>query len=316
MDIYRQKTEGISKGMLFFNVVLIFIVLLMVLAVHNKATISKIVVKNQEEMVMKTPFDNVSLGAKAAFVYDVAEGKVLYKKNEFAQLPLASITKLMMALTASDLLPKNSKITIRKEFLEEDGDTGLLANESWDMSDLLDFSLVASSNDGARSIASVVGAFGLDNQDFDLGRKDFIAKMNVKAKELGLKQTYFLNESGLDVGELSGGYGSAIDVATLIQYMLSNSPEILEATKYPKIHVNSLSKLSHDARNTNPEVSNIPGLLASKTGFTDHAGGNLAVAFDTSIGDPVVIVVLGSTVDGRFHDIASLVKASFEYKNQ
>ena len=75
----------------------------------------------------------------------------------------------------------------------------------------MDFSLVSSSNDGARSIASVVGAFDLKNQDYNLGRKNFITKMNTVAQGLGLKQTYFINEDGLDVGDSSGGYGSAID---------------------------------------------------------------------------------------------------------
>src|SRR5204862_245705 len=101
----------------------------------------------------------------------------------------------------------------------------------WKLKDLLDFSLLVSSNDGARSVASVVGAMDLKTNDYDLGRKDFINKMNMRAQDLGLKQTYFVNESGLDEGSVSGGYGSAKDVETLLQYILTNKPELVEATK-------------------------------------------------------------------------------------
>jgi D-alanyl-D-alanine carboxypeptidase (penicillin-binding protein 5/6) len=309
----RGEVKKISNKMLAVNGGLVAVALLALFsvygAVHRPAAAPTPVA---EAPAKPTAFDSVTIGAKAAYVYDLAEQKVLYRKNEFAQLPLASLTKLMMAYTATELLPKDSKITIKKEFLEEDGDSGLLVNESWKLSDLLDFSLVVSSNDGARAIASVIGATDLKTDDYDLGRKDFINKMNLNAKALGLKQTYFVNESGLDVGEVSGGYGSAIDVANLLAYMLKNTPDVLEATKDETITVDSLDA-AHTGKNTNIDIGKIPGLLASKTGFTDMAGGNLAVAFDTSIGHPIIAVVLGSTEDGRFSDISALVNASFAY---
>jgi D-alanyl-D-alanine carboxypeptidase len=257
-------------------------------------------------------FSDVSIEAESAYVFDVVENKILFKKNEFAQLPLASLTKLMMALTAVEMLPKNSQITIKKEFLEEEGDTGLLSEESWKLGDLLDFSLLVSSNDGARSIASVIGALGLKTEDYDLGRRDFITKMNLKAEELGLKQTYFVNESGLDLGSVSGGYGSAIDMSKLMQYILTHEPDILEATKYETLSIDSQNK-SHTVKNTNTDAKNIPGLIASKTGYTNLAGGNLVVAFDASIGRPIIVVVLGSSINGRFEDIDKLVLASMKY---
>ena len=283
------------------------------LVVINSVTETKITKKEEAKKVhISKAFDNLSLEAKSVYVLDIKENKVLYKKNEFIQLPLASLTKLMMALTASKLVPSNSKITIKKEFLSAEGDSGLLADELWALSDLLDFSLMVSSNDGAMSVASVVGAFDLKTEDYNLGRKDFITKMNLTARELGLKQTYFTNESGLDVGGVSGGYGSAIDVAKLMEYILKKSPEILEATKYQTLDISSLSKV-HKADNTNIDINKIPGLIGSKTGFTNMAGGNLVVVFDASIGHPIVAVVLGSGVDSRFSDVSALVKASLEY---
>jgi serine-type D-Ala-D-Ala carboxypeptidase (penicillin-binding protein 5/6) len=307
------KDESISKKLLALNAFLFIAVVFMTTVVTNVVA-SREIKKQEIAQAIRTSdaFKNVNIGAKSAYVFDVTQNKVIFNKNEFVQLPLASITKLMMALTASDIMPRDSKITIRKEFLEEEGDSGLLDGESWSLGELTDFSLVVSSNDGARSIASVIGAEELGTADYDLGRKEFITKMNLKAKELGLAQTYFVNESGLDVGATSGGYGSAIDISRLMQYILKNKPEILDVTKLKTVEINSLTK-THLAKNTNIDIGEIPGLIASKTGYTDLAGGNLAIAFDASIGRPIIVVVLGSTEKGRFEDVNSLVQASLEY---
>lgn len=312
MDNNESKLEGISTKLLTFNTVVVLLIFIMIFVISSSFNTK---IEEKEFIKRELPdkaFAEIKLGAKSAYVFDIKENKVLYKKNEFAQLPLASITKLMTALTAVELIPSNSKVTIKREFLETEGDSGLLAGESWTLANLLDFSLLVSSNDGARSIASVVGAMDLKTNDYNLGRADFIEKMNSIAKDLDLKQTYFTNESGLDVGSVSGGYGSAIDVATLMSHILKKNPEILEATKYQTINISS-DDFIHKAENTNIDVNNISGLIASKTGFTEMAGGNLVIAFDASIGHPIVVVVLGSSIDGRFKDVSELVDASLQY---
>jgi D-alanyl-D-alanine carboxypeptidase len=97
--------------------------------------------------------------------------------------------------------------------------------------------------------------------------------------------------------------------------MLEKHPELLEATKYQTIEIDSLDK-THKAQNTNMDVDQIPGLIASKTGYTSMAGGNLVIAFDASIGRPIIVVVLGSSLDGRFTDVSKLVSASQNYISQ
>jgi D-alanyl-D-alanine carboxypeptidase len=319
-DLNLQKTEGgdvqnISKKLFVFNGILVLLIILMLFLIYAASNNKKENSIQVDQIAHSTAFDKLELTSKSAYVFDLTENKTIFKKNEFVQLPLASITKLMTALVAIESIPKNSKIQIKKEFLRTEGDSGLLVGESWLLKDLLDFSLVVSSNDGVRSIASVVGAINLNTEDYNIGREEFIKRMNDKAKSMGLKQTYFINESGLDEGLSSGGYGSAIDVAKLMEYILINHPEVTEATKYLDISINSLDK-THEAKNTNKDIASIPGLLASKTGFTDMAGGNLVVAFDASMGQPFVVVVLGSSVEGRFNDVSKLVNATVEYIQQ
>ena len=119
-----------------------------------------------------------------------------------------------------------------------------------------------------------------------------------------------MNETGLDeeVG-ISGAYGSAKDVATLFEYIIHVEPNLFSATTMESARISSFDA-SHAATNTNVIAARIPGLIASKTGFTDLAGGNLAIAFEAGPLHPVIVIVFGSTEEGRFADVETLVHAA------
>lgn len=262
-------------------------------------------------------FKNISLSAKSAIVWDVKNHRAIYSHNPDMVLPLASLTKVMMAITASDLVPTYTVVSIKKEFLAEEGDSGFKENENWRLKDLLDFSLITSSNDGARAIASVVGAISGGAASYDIGRKEFVDRMNEKAKKIGLTSMYFANENGLDADlTLGGAYGNVQDVAKLLEYALKTVPEIIEPTSQSSTVIKSIDNVEHIAYNTNYDVNKIPGVIASKTGYTTLAGGNLAVVFDPELGRPLIISVLGSTLEGRFTDVEKLIQASRTYLSQ
>jgi D-alanyl-D-alanine carboxypeptidase len=84
----------------------------------------------------------------------------------------------------------------------------------------------------------------------------------------------------------------------------------MEATTYDSLQFSSLDGVAYLAENTNIIAKTVPGLLASKTGYTDLAGGNLAIAFDAGLAHPVIVVVLGSSQEGRFTDVEKLIAAS------
>lgn len=259
------------------------------------------------------PYSVLNLEAKSVYVWDISAHKVLYGKGEHTVLPLASVTKMMMALVAVETIPENSKITIAPVDLLEEGDTGLLVGEKWKFEDLLRFTLVASSNDGASAIASVAGArfLGASSTDPFSDKKLFIQKMNEKAAAIGLTQTSFHSESGLDLDSVTGGaYGTTRDMAILFEYILHKHPELFTATTYSKIDVTSDSNIVHHVANTNAGVAAVTGIIGSKTGYTDLAGGNLVVVVDIGIDHPVVIAVLGSTREGRFLDVEKLISAT------
>lgn len=262
------------------------------------------------------PFKGLELEAKAVYVYDMAHDRALFASNEEVQLPLASLTKVMTAIVATESLSYDSVISVDAEALDREGDSGLYVDEKWQARDLLDFMLLVSSNDSASALASAAGAVVMTAEAADApqnSHETFLRRMNKRAEDIGLSQTYFLNETGLDTSEaVSGGYGSAHDMALLLSYALKNTPEALDATSYPALAFTSLSHITHEVENTNEIVGKIPGLIASKTGYTTLAGGNLVIAFDAGVNRPIIISVLGSTREGRFSDIEKLIAATLE----
>lgn len=250
-----------------------------------------------------TAYDSIRLSAKAAIVYDLTTGKVIYEKNAEAQLPLASLTKLLTLYAAADALTENAPVAITAKALATEGESGFKEGDTFTFKDAARLAVVASSNDAAEAIAEAAAKARKAPNSTSL--------LASAAAAIGLTQTYALNGTGLDEnGEISGGYGSAHDIALLAAALLRRVPGIMHATIDPSVTARSLTGSSYTLKNTNPEVSHIPGLLLSKTGYTDLAGGNLAVVFDAGIGHPVAIVVLGSTKDERFTDVTKLVKAT------
>jgi len=172
----------------------------------------------------------------------------------------------------------------------------------------MDFTLAASSNEGAQELARAAENGIASKYPQATPGAATVWRMNDLAKSLGLQETYFLNPSGLDVSTTqSGAYSSARDVAKLFAYAASTSPALFEATTDASVTRSTLSGKTIVGENTNEALPAIPGLIMGKTGYTDLAGGNLGVVFDVGPAHPVVAVVLGSTYDGRFQDMEAIV---------
>lgn len=257
----------------------------------------------------------IDIMAETAIVYDVDRGEVLYSKAADRVWPLASMTKLMTALVAYEVLPDDTIVTVSVAAAAEQSGGTLKAGESFSLKRLADFALISSFNSAAHTLADSVGR--------QLGSGDpqqlFATAMNIRASEIGLKSMTFNNATGLDISNtVSGGYGSAEDVARLTEYIIENYPEILLPTVTERTRLFNTAGEFHEARNTNDIVTSIPNVLGSKTGFTDLAGGNLVMAYDAGLNRPIIIVVMGSTRNGRFADLLTLhdaTKSILQVKN-
>lgn len=250
--------------------------------------------------------EDISLRATAAYVWDVRSQRALYKKNETQSLPLASITKLMTALVTHELITDVTNVIVPGAAIKQEGNSGLLEGETLTIQELNELALVSSSNDAAFALANTAGALLGDRNP----TQQFITAMNIRADELQLSSLAFLNTTGLDVNVTTpGAVGNVKDVSFLLEYIIEEYPEIVIITTEPTTRVYNSDGIFHDAENTNAIVSKIPNLLASKTGYTDLAGGNLTVAFDLGLDRPIIITVLGSTRDARFTDVLTLIEA-------
>ena len=238
--------------------------------------------------------ESKAITARSAIVYDPTSGRILYEKNSDEQLPLASLTKLMAAAAVLHSTDSGTVISITPRDLEPDGNSNLQVGERWTLGQLITFGLVASSNDAMAAAAANAN-------------ENIITVMNRTAGMLGLTHTYFLNPTGLDLSdETSGAYGSARDVALLAAAFLRDYPELFEATSQSKVSITSGERVLV-ATSTAIPLLGIPGFIGAKTGFTDLAGGNLVAAFDLEPGRPLIVAVLGSTREGRFRDIQTII---------
>lgn len=268
---------------------------------------------NIEEVPVSEPnqealqkINDVKVRAKAAYVWDVKAKRALYAKNEDGVLPLASITKLMTSLLAYELASADTKVYLSDRAVEQEGSAGLVPQEQFTLEALNKLALVSSSNDAAFALGASAGEL--------LGDRDpsaqFVAGMNIKAEELELSSLAFKNTTGLDLSTSEpGAVGSAKDVSLLMEYIYEHHLELLEATTRGGARIYNSQGEYHDVENTNEVLYAIPNLIGSKTGYTDLAGGNLTVAFDTGLDRPIIITVLGSTREERFTDVLRLVRA-------
>ena len=308
----KEQRKGLSAAFLKFAALLVILIAGAVFALNVFEA-----PKTEEGEVAAAPvatdaFAGISLEAKAAMVIDIQSGKTLYEKNADTQLPLASLTKVALVLAVSEVLLPDSVITI-PYYARGTGESGSLSKgERWRVRDVIDFTLVASSNAGAEILADAANGSLHERFPESPAVSATLWRMNDIARELGLSETYFLNVSGLDFStSLAGAYGSARDVATLYAYAASSDPSLFAGTaKNGLLITEARGGGVQSAVNTNDAQGAISGLILGKTGFTDLAGGNLAIVFDVGLARPVVAVVLGSSEAGRFDDMQKLVEAA------
>ena len=260
-------------------------------------------------------FLSADFKAKSIFVSDLSGKKVIFEKDSMAKRPLASVTKLLTALLAKERVPDNFFIPISKRAIFEDNDDGFIAGDRFRRDDLISYMLVASSNDAAYALAEYVSD---PVGDAGVGVSGFVSLMNERGLELGMFNSDFSNPNGLDMnlgdlGKFSGADGSAFDVGLLFSYIYERYPDLLSSTRDRQIVIRSDTGRKISGFNTNRALGSIPQLIGAKTGYTDLAGGNLAFIFDAGFGRPVLVVILGSTEEGRFEDAKKITDAILKY---
>ncbi len=225
----------------------------------------------------------------AAIVADVETGKVYFSYYPEKRWPIASLTKLMTAVIATEYIPSQQEILLEQQHFPLDAGTPVLApGEKYSASDLLKAMLISSSNEAAEALAS------------SYGREKFIQEMNLRAKEWQLSHTVFYDPTGLSASNQS----TAQDLKKLVSILYSKYPQFFLITNKPKEVIHDLnSGTAKEIHSTNVFAGD-PGFLGGKTGYIDESGGNLISVF--LYGRPVMFIVLGSP--HRFEATAKLFR--------
>ncbi|MBI3049661.1 MAG: LysM peptidoglycan-binding domain-containing protein [Acidobacteria bacterium] len=234
------------------------------------------------------------LRAEAAIIYNPETGQVLWEENAQDQRSIASITKVM---TAAVFLEDNPdllrEVVIQRADVYRASTTHLRAGYKVIVEDLLHLLLIASDNAAARALARISPH----------GSAGFVGRMNEKAAELGLTNTYYADPSGL----LSANVSTAYEMARLIAYVASDHR--LAAIMQKPEHIVTVGRRRITVHSTNQLVmKGDVDVLGGKTGFIRKAGYCLATLLRLPQGGPqIAVVVLGAKSNaGRFWETRHL----------
>lgn len=251
-----------------------------------------------EKKVFPTKEPSPIITADSAISVDLTTKQVLYEKNSKVKRPVASTVKVMTALIALENGKLDKEITISSEAATVGEDSmGITTGERYTLRDLLYGLMLVSGNDAAEAIAEGVA-----------GRREvFITLMNARAANLGLKDTKFVNPTGLEEGEQQ--YSTAYDLMVLTQYALGQFPVFgdIVATKEYIIPKTASHKQIFLTNETNL-LRTYPGVMGVKPGYTPSAGLCL-ITLAVNGGQKVLAVLLASA--DRRGDMIKLLDFSF-----
>lgn len=238
--------------------------------------------------------------APAAVLMEPETGKVLYEKNAHEVRACASITKVMTLLLVFEAIDAGKigledTVTTSAHAQSMGGsDIWLVEGETMTVHEMLKATVVASANDAAVALAEHVS--GTEDE--------FVAQMNARAQELGMKETVFKNCNGLDE---EGHVTSAYDVAVMSCALMKHE-KIFE---YTTIWLDHLRNGETQIVNTNKLLKSYTGITGLKTGTTNDAGSCIS-ATAARDGLSLNAVVLGAkTGTERFKDAATLLDYGF-----
>jgi D-alanyl-D-alanine carboxypeptidase (penicillin-binding protein 5/6) len=199
----------------------------------------------------------IFLTAKSCVIIDMRAGTILYGKMPHLKLPPASTTKVMTVLLARERLPMKQKVTISRNAANvAPSKAGLTMGAQYSVEDLITAALVASSNDAALALAEAMAG----------SERQFMNLMNLKARELGMNDTFFVNSTGL-TDKSRKQYTTAYDLARLMRVAVKDKhvDDILAITEASI--TGSDGKLI-PLRAHNKMLWKIPKFVKGKTGWT------------------------------------------------
>jgi D-alanyl-D-alanine carboxypeptidase (penicillin-binding protein 5/6) len=235
--------------------------------------------------INKSQLDKLKIGALV--VKDLNSKKVLYSKYAEKKVSPASLTKVMTALLAIQSGKMNKSVRITQAMINvEPTIAGYKKGDIVVLSDLVHAAMIKSDNDAAKAIAIALGGGN---------EKKFIAMMNKKAKQLGMRHTHFTNPCGFDAKE---HYSSPNDLLKMAEYAIKNPTfnKISNKNSYVyRVRRNNRIE-TFTAYTHNRLLNKYQYAVGVKTGYTNKAGACLIARAKRGKKD-CLIVMMNSKVD-------------------
>lgn len=253
--------------------------------------------------------NSLAKGCKSAYLMDYGSGECIYKENETARMPIASVCKVMTLTICFDAL-NDGKISLDDTVTASGRAAGMGGSQvflgadcRYSVNQLLKSIVVCSANDSCVAMSETVAG----------SEESFVAQMNKKAAELGCNDTLFANCTGLPKDTQ---YSCAKDVAIMFANLLNYenyfdySKIWLEDFEHPDNRVTSMT-------NTNKLIRKYSPCDGGKTGFTNEAGFCLAATAKKDNLRLVSAVLGADSSDDRFASTINMFDYGFSnYKNK
>lgn len=297
-EAIKSKLLNIGRFLLLVLVVLAFFF------DYNYKSNFKKEVQRIDEKIAHEAFKDIEILARGAIVLRVSDDFVIYEKNQNKPLELASITKLFNDFVFVSNIPLSMNIKVEESDTKMYGASVISPGQTLKALDLLQMSLIVSSNDATTALARSYE---------EVTDRNIVEDMNSFAIKNNFESIYFNTPTGLASEDgKAGGVGSARDTAEMLKKISNEYPDVFFLSSYEKIPQNGPDEV---VLNTNKSLDKIGfKILISKTGYTDSSGGGVAVLVEEA-GERYAIVVLGSGYMERFDDLVTLSEGLKEFLN-
>ena len=243
----------------------------------------------------------LAVESQACLLMEKTTGEVLYAVNEHEQLEPASVTKIMTLLLVMEAIDSGSLryddlVTASAYACSMGGSQiWLKENEQMTVEDMLKAVCVVSANDCSVALAEHLAG----------SAEAFVDKMNQRAGELGMKDTNFVNPTGLPA---QGHVTSAYDIALMSRELILNHPDI---RRFTTIWMDSLRDGASGLVNTNKLIRFYQGATGLKTGSTDAALYCLSATAERDGMELIAVILKAPTSTQRFEGAKTLLNYGF-----
>lgn len=253
--------------------------------------------------IVRAETEDLAPNAKSAIMIEASTGEILFQKNKDEKLAPASMTKMMsMLLIMEEIESGNLKWDEEVTASERASSMGgsqifLKAGEKMTVTDLLKGVAIASGNDAVVALAERISG----------SEEAFVKRMNTRGKDLGLKNTNFVNATGLTA---DNHYSSSYDMSLIAKELVKHE-KVLEFTSTYEDYLRKDTKSPFWLVNTNRLVRFKEGVDGLKTGFTDEAGYCLTATMKKDGMRLITVVMKEENTNKRSADTTKMLDYGF-----